>query len=77
MPTGCRMFPPPESETQRRAAPRSYEILDTLPEQAYDDITGLAAQVCGTPIALVSLVDHEHDGSSPGWVLTCRSCRGT
>ncbi len=57
MPTSLPNVPVPESETQRLAALRSYEILDTLPEQAYDDITVLAAQVCGTPIALVSLVD--------------------
>lgn len=51
--------PPPANEEQRLAALRSYNILDTLPEQAYDDISLVAAQICGCPIALVSLVD-EH-----------------
>jgi diguanylate cyclase (GGDEF)-like protein len=59
MPTSLPNVPIPESETLRLAALRSYDILDTLPEQAYDDITLLAAQVCSTPIALVSLVDSE------------------
>jgi len=49
----------PENEATRLAALRAYEVLDTLPEQAYDDITYLAAQVCETPIALVSLVDEQ------------------
>ena len=49
--------PLPATETQRLAALESYNILDTLPEQAFDDITLLAAQITGTPIALVSLID--------------------
>jgi GAF domain-containing protein len=32
-------------------------VLDTAAEQAYDDITRMAAALCGTPIALISLVD--------------------
>ena len=44
-------------ETGRLEALKSYKILDTLPEQAFDDLTALAAYICGTPIALISLVD--------------------
>ncbi|MEP4148369.1 MAG: response regulator [Halioglobus sp.] len=36
-----------------------YKVLDTLPEKSFDDITLLAAEICQTPIALVSLVDKE------------------
>ncbi|MFP4221090.1 MAG: sensor histidine kinase [Phormidium sp.] len=49
--------PYPENEAQRQQALEQYNLLDTLPEQAFDDITTLAAHVCNTPIALVSLVD--------------------
>lgn len=46
-----------EEEAKRLAALDSYHILDSLPEQDYDDITLLAAQICGTPVALITLVD--------------------
>jgi GAF domain-containing protein len=49
--------PIPDNETERLAALREYHILDTGAEQAYDDITALAAYLCDVPIAMISLVD--------------------
>jgi PAS domain S-box-containing protein len=48
---------PALDETRRVETLRQYSVLDTLPEQALDDLTALAAQICGAPIALISLVD--------------------
>ena len=49
--------PLPANESERLAALRSYNVLDSLPEENFDGIAKLAAQICGTPISLVSLVD--------------------
>jgi serine/threonine protein kinase len=49
--------PLPPNEEDRLAALRRYRILDTDPEQSFDDLTFLASHVCGTPIALITLVD--------------------
>jgi diguanylate cyclase (GGDEF)-like protein len=51
--------PKPANEDQRLAALHGFSVLDTLPEEGYDDIALVAAQVCQTPIAVVSLVDAE------------------
>jgi signal transduction histidine kinase len=48
-----------EKETARLAALDSFSILDTLPEEDYDNLTALAAEICGTPISLVSLLDKD------------------
>lgn len=40
----------------RLAALHSYDILDTPPEPAFDDITRMAKMICGTPVALINLV---------------------
>lgn len=48
---------PHYDEQARLSALHGYSILDTLPEQIYDDLTALASLICGTPISLVSLVD--------------------
>lgn len=48
-----------ENETARLAALRRYRILDTDPEQAFDDLALLASQICGTPMALITLVDSD------------------
>jgi signal transduction histidine kinase len=45
------------NETERLLALRSYGILDTAVEPAFDDITRIASYVCQTPISLISLID--------------------
>lgn len=51
--------PLPTDEQARLKALQRYEILDTPSEQEYDDIALLAAQICGTPIAIITLVDED------------------
>ena len=49
----------PDFDGARVAALEKYAILDSEPEQAFDDLTQLASYVCNTPIALISLVDED------------------
>lgn len=46
-------------EQDRLAALNAYRILDTEPEESFDDLTGLAARLCNAPISLISLVDED------------------
>lgn len=47
------------NEVERLKALRQYRILDTDPEQAFDDLTLIASQICGAPIALITLIDED------------------
>lgn len=51
------IFPESKNEVARLEALHEYEIIDTEPEQAFDDLASLAALLCNTPIALISLID--------------------
>ena len=61
--------PLPPDEAVRLAVLRSLEILNTTPEQSFDELTALAATICQTPIALVSLIDEDRQWfkSRVGW----------
>ncbi len=50
-------FPIPDNEAARLAALYQYQILDTDPEPAFDDLVNLAAYICSTPMASIGLVD--------------------
>jgi len=49
--------PPPANEAERLERLRALAVLDTAPEPLFDTLSRLAAAICGTPIALLSLVD--------------------
>ncbi|MBD2012601.1 histidine kinase [Microcoleus sp. FACHB-53] len=53
----AKATPKPDNEVARLKALERYNVLDTFPEVEFDDLTALAAHICGTPIALVSLID--------------------
>ena len=49
----------PANESRRLVALRRYEILDTAPEIAYDEIAELAAQICRCSVAFISFIDDD------------------
>ncbi len=49
----------PPNEAVRLTALRRYDILDTLPEPVFDDLTRMAAHTCGMPVALITFVDED------------------
>jgi len=52
-------FPVPKNEAKRLKVLWDYDVLDTVPEEIFDDLTELAALICEAPISLISLVDED------------------
>lgn len=57
-------------EKERLEALKSYSILDTIPESDFDNITAIAAEICNTPISLISLVDDKRQWFKSHYGLT-------
>lgn len=55
----CPIPPVPDDDVARVSALKRYRILDTQPEKSFDDITKLAGYICGTTIAVVTLIDRD------------------
>lgn len=51
--------PTPQHEKKRLTVLWQYEVLDTVPEEVFDNLTELAARICEAPIALISLIDEK------------------
>ncbi|MDB6021504.1 MAG: multi-sensor hybrid histidine kinase [Pedosphaera sp.] len=51
--------PAPKNEKKRLEILWQYDVLDTVPEQVFDDLTELAAHICEAPVALITLVDEK------------------
>ena len=49
--------PIPKNEAKRIKVLWQYDVLDTVPEEVFDELADLAGLICGAPIALISLVD--------------------
>ena len=50
-------YPLPSNETERLKSLELLKILDTDAEREFDDLTQIAAQICGVPISVISLID--------------------
>jgi adenylate cyclase len=51
--------PVPANETERLAALHALDIIDSAPESTYDEVTELAAQICGCPVSYISFIDDD------------------
>ena len=68
------MKPPiPLNEHARLELLRQYDILDTAAEPQFDEITARAAQICGTPISLLTFVDRDRAWIKSGTGLDLHS----
>jgi len=65
----------PANEAERLAALVGYEILDTPPDQAFQDLVDIAAAACDTPMAMVTLIDTERQWVKAAVGMPTGECR--
>lgn len=51
----------PANEEQRLAILKEYGLLDTFPDEDYDNITKLVSTICEVPISLITLIDRDRN----------------
>ncbi|MDB6122563.1 MAG: sensor signal transduction histidine kinase [Pedosphaera sp.] len=51
------IFPTPKNEKKRLEVLWQYDVLDTVPEKVFDELAELAASICESPVAMITLVD--------------------
>lgn len=51
--------PIPKNDKKRLEVLWQYDVLDTVPENTFDDLTNLAAHICEAPVAMITLVDEK------------------
>lgn len=79
-----KFAPLPKNEIERLIVSKQYQILDSMAKESFDDITSLASQLCGTPIALITLLDESrqwfkcvHNLDGPGVAREISFCGHT
>lgn len=65
----------PENEAARVAALADYAILDTPPEQAFQDLVGIAAAACDAPMAAVTLIGRDRQWVKAAFGMAAEQCR--
>src|SRR3954471_20545121 len=53
------MTGPIQNEKHRLKVLWQYDLLDSVPEEVFDDLTELAARICEAPVAMITLVDEK------------------
>jgi GAF domain-containing protein len=64
--------PPDPNLAKRLSALEEYQIMDTLPEEMFDDLTFLASSICKTPISLISLLDEKRQWFKSRYGITAK-----